>query len=52
MTPQLDGVYVPLAIVERQKPKPQPRNQQEEQEKETEKLIPITEERFFEDVLR
>jgi energy-coupling factor transporter ATP-binding protein EcfA2 len=52
MIPQLDGVYVPLAIVERQKPKPQPRNQQEEQEKETEKLIPIAEERFFEDVLR
>ncbi|MEG3941351.1 NACHT domain-containing protein [Microcoleus sp. S36b_A3] len=54
MTPQLDGVYVPLAIVERQKPKPQPRNQHEEKEKEkeTEKLIPIAEERFFEDVLR
>ncbi len=52
MTPQLDGVYVPLAIVERQKPKPQPRNQQEEKETETEKLIPIAEERFFEDVLR
>ncbi|UNU18152.1 NACHT domain-containing protein [Microcoleus vaginatus PCC 9802] len=52
MTPQLDGVYVPLAIVERQKPKPQPRNQEEEKEKETEKLIPIAEERFFEDVLR
>jgi GTPase SAR1 family protein len=52
MTPQLEGVYVPLAIVERQKPKPQPRNQQEEQEKGTEKLIPIAEERFFEDVLR
>ncbi|MFB8796842.1 MAG: NACHT domain-containing protein [Microcoleus sp.] len=52
MTPQLDGVYVPLAIVERQKPKPQPRNQPEEKEKETEKLIPIAEERFFEDVLR
>ena len=52
MTPQLDGVYVPLAIVERQKPKPQPGNQQEEKEKETEKLIPIAEERFFEDVLR
>ena len=52
MTPQLDGVYVPLAIVERQQPKPQPRNQQEEKEKETEKLIPIAEERFFEDVLR
>ena len=52
MTPQLDGVYVPLAIVERQKPKPQPRNQQEEKEKETEKLIPIAEKRFFEDVLR
>ncbi|TAG05224.1 MAG: NACHT domain-containing protein [Oscillatoriales cyanobacterium] len=52
MTPQLDAVYVPLAIVERQKPKPQPRNQQEEKEKETEKLIPIAEERFFEDVLR
>ena len=52
VTPQLDGVYVPLAIVERQKPKPQPGNQQEEKEKETEKLIPIAEERFFEDVLR
>ena len=52
MTPQLDGVYVPLAIVERQKPKPQPGNQAEEKEKETEKLIPIPEERFFEDVLR
>ncbi len=52
MTPQLDGVYVPLAIVERQKPKPQTRNQPEEKEKETEKLIPIAEERFFEDVLR
>ena len=52
MTPQLDGVYVPLAIVERQQPKPQPRNHQEEKEKETEKLIPIAEERFFEDVLR
>ena len=52
MSPQLDGVYVPLAIVERQKPKPQPRNQQEEKEKETEQLIPIAEERFFEDVLR
>jgi len=52
MTPQLDGVYVPLAIVEPQKPKPQPGTQQEEKEKETEKLIPITEERFFEDVLR
>jgi HEAT repeat protein/GTPase SAR1 family protein len=52
MTPQLEGVYVPLAIVERPKPKPQPRNQQEEKEKETEKLIPIAEERFFEDVLR
>ncbi|MEG4389453.1 NACHT domain-containing protein, partial [Microcoleus sp. N9_A2] len=54
MTPQLDGVYVPLAIVAThlQKPKPQPRNQQEEKEKETEKLIPIAEERFFEDVLR
>ncbi|MEG4282360.1 HEAT repeat domain-containing protein [Microcoleus sp. A006_D1] len=52
MTPQLDGVYVPLAIVERQKPKPQPGTQPEEKEKETEKLIPIAEERFFEDVLR
>ena len=52
VTPQLDGVYVPLAIVERQKPKPQPGNQQEEKEKETEKLIPIAEERFFEEVLR
>ncbi|WP_377473401.1 MAG: NACHT domain-containing protein [Microcoleus anatoxicus] len=52
MTPQLDGVYVPLAIVQRQKPKSQPRNQPEEKEKETEKLIPIAEERFFEDVLR
>lgn len=52
MTPQLDGVYVPLAIVERQQPKPELRNRPEDQEKEAEKLIPIAEERFFEDVLR
>ncbi|MEG4393168.1 NACHT C-terminal alpha/beta 1 domain-containing protein [Microcoleus sp. BROC3] len=50
MTPQLDEVYVPLAIVERQKPKSLPGNQPEQ--KETEKLIPIAEQRFFEDVLR
>jgi len=50
---QLDEIYVPLAIVERKPPKPPSRNQQEEKkEKEEEKLIPITEERFFEDVLR
>ncbi|SKB13452.1 hypothetical protein PL11201_510080 [Planktothrix sp. PCC 11201] len=48
---QLDEIYVPLAIVERKPPKPPSRNQQEE-EKEEEKLIPIAEERFFEDVLR
>jgi len=47
---QLDDIYVPLAIVERKPPKPPSKNQQEE--KEEEKLIPITEERFFEDVLR
>ncbi|MDQ2099199.1 MAG: HEAT repeat domain-containing protein [Tychonema bourrellyi B0820] len=47
---QLDEIYVPLAIVERKPPKPPSKNQQEE--KEEEKLIPITEERFFEDVLR
>jgi energy-coupling factor transporter ATP-binding protein EcfA2 len=52
MTPQLDGVYVPLAIVERQQPKPDSRNRPEDKEKEAEKLIPIAEERFFEDVLR
>ena len=52
MTPQLDGVYVPLAIVERQQPKPELRNRPEDKEKEAEKLIPIAEERFFEDVLR
>ncbi|MEG5140949.1 MULTISPECIES: NACHT domain-containing protein [unclassified Microcoleus] len=50
MTPQLDGVYVPLAIVERKPSKPPSRDQPEE--KEEEKLIPIAEERFFEDVLR
>ncbi|MGB7709413.1 MAG: HEAT repeat domain-containing protein [Microcoleus sp.] len=50
MTPQLDEIYVPLAIVERKLPKPPSRNQPEE--KEEEKLIPIAEERFFEDVLR
>ncbi|AFY80902.1 NACHT domain-containing protein [Oscillatoria acuminata] len=53
-TPQLDEIYVPLAIVERQPPKHLSRNQQEEKEaeKEAEKLIPIAEKRFFEDVLR
>jgi HEAT repeat protein/energy-coupling factor transporter ATP-binding protein EcfA2 len=50
VTPQLDEIYVPLAIVERKPPKPPSRNQQEE--KEEEKLIPIAEECFFEDVLR
>jgi HEAT repeat protein/GTPase SAR1 family protein len=50
VTPQLDEIYVPLAIVERKPPKPPSRNQPEE--KEEEKLIPIAEERFFEDVLR
>jgi flagellar biosynthesis GTPase FlhF len=47
---QLDEIYVPLAIVERKPPKPPSRNQPEE--KEEEKLIPIAEECFFEDVLR
>lgn len=50
VTPQLDKIYVPLAIVERKPPKPPSKNQQEE--KEEEKLIPIAEECFFEDVLR
>jgi energy-coupling factor transporter ATP-binding protein EcfA2 len=50
VTPQLDEIYVPLAIVERKPPKPPSRNQQEE--KEEEKLIPIAEECFFEEVLR
>ena len=53
VTPQRDEIYVPLAIIERKPPKPSSRNQQEEkEEKEEEKLIPIAEERFFEDVLR
>lgn len=50
VTPQLDEIYVPLAIVECKPPKPPSRNQQEE--KEEEKLIPIAEESFFEEVLR
>ncbi|MDL5057671.1 NACHT domain-containing protein [Geitlerinema calcuttense] len=50
VTPQLDDIYVRLAIVERKLPKPSSRNQPEE--KEEEKLIPIAEEHFFEDVLR
>lgn len=50
VTAQLDEIYVPLAIVERKPPKPTSINQPEE--KEEEKLIPIAEERFFEDVLR
>ncbi|OCR02475.1 hypothetical protein BCD67_00880 [Oscillatoriales cyanobacterium USR001] len=50
VTPQLDEIYVPLAIVERKPPKPPSRNQQEE--KEEEKLIPIAETSFFENVLR
>ncbi|HLO51482.1 MAG TPA: hypothetical protein VK211_23920, partial [Kamptonema sp.] len=39
-------MYVRLAIVEHKLPEPSSRNQPEE------KLIPIAEERFFEDVLR
>jgi predicted NACHT family NTPase len=50
VTPQLDEIYVPLAIVERKPSKPPSRDRPEE--KEEEKLIPIAEERFFEDVLR
>ncbi|MEG3958054.1 HEAT repeat domain-containing protein [Microcoleus sp. herbarium2] len=50
MTPQLDEIYVPLGIVERKPSKPPSRDRPEE--KEEEKLIPIAEERFFEDVLR
>ncbi|WP_197047507.1 NACHT domain-containing protein [Planktothrix serta] len=50
VTPQLDEIYVPLAIVESKPPKLPSRNQPEE--KEEEKLIPIAEECFFEDVLR
>jgi hypothetical protein len=53
VTPKLDKVYVRLAIVEHKSPKPPSRNQQEEEkEQEEEKIIPITEEGFFEDVLR
>jgi predicted NACHT family NTPase len=61
VTPQLDEIYVPLAIVERKPSKPPSRDRSEEKEekekkekkeKEAEKLIPIAEERFFEDVLR
>lgn len=48
-TRQLDDIYVPLAIVERKPLKLPSRNQLE---KEEEKLIPIAEKRFFEDVLR
>jgi energy-coupling factor transporter ATP-binding protein EcfA2 len=50
ISPKLDKVYVPLAIVERKPPKPKSNKQPEEAEKET--LIPIEEDRFFEDVLR
>lgn len=50
VTLQLDNIYVPLAIIERKPPKLPSRNQPEE--KEEEKLIPIAEECFFEDVLR
>jgi len=50
VTPQLDEIYVPLAIVERKPSKPPSRDRPEE--KEEEKLIPIAEERFFEEVLR
>jgi energy-coupling factor transporter ATP-binding protein EcfA2 len=50
MTPQLDAVYVRLAIVERKPSKPPSRDRPEE--KEEEKLIPIAEKCFFEDVLR
>ncbi|WP_445244306.1 HEAT repeat domain-containing protein [Microcoleus sp. OTE_8_concoct_300] len=50
VTPQLDEIYVPLAIVERKPSKPPSSDRPEE--KEEEKLIPIAEERFFEDVLR
>ncbi|MBD2184045.1 NACHT domain-containing protein [Planktothrix sp. FACHB-1355] len=50
VTPQLDDIYVPLAIVESKPPKSHSRNQPKE--KEEEKLIPIAEECFFEDVLR
>ncbi|MEG4534066.1 NACHT C-terminal alpha/beta 1 domain-containing protein [Microcoleus sp. D2_18a_D3] len=50
VTPQLDEIYIRLAIVERKPSKPPSRDRPEE--KEEEKLIPIAEERFFEDVLR
>ena len=50
VTPQLDEIYVPLAIVERKPSKPPSRDRPEE--KEEEKLIPIAEKCFFEDVLR
>ena len=47
---QRDEIYVPLAIVEPKTLQHTSRNQQEEKEKE--KLIPIAEKSFFEDVLR
>jgi flagellar biosynthesis GTPase FlhF len=50
VTLQLDEIYVSLWIVERKLPKPSSINQPEG--KEEEKLIPIAEESFFEDVLR
>jgi HEAT repeat protein/energy-coupling factor transporter ATP-binding protein EcfA2 len=50
ISPKLDKVYVPLAIVERKPSKPKSNKQPEETEKET--LIPIEEKRFFEEVLR
>ena len=46
-TPKLDDVYVPLAILERKSGRPQGMGQSEE-----ERLTPIDEDSFFEEVLR
>ena len=50
MAPDLDKNYIPLAIVERKLAKPQGMGQSEE--KEEERLTPIAEDSFFEEVLR
>ncbi|NER38130.1 MAG: NACHT domain-containing protein [Oscillatoria sp. SIO1A7] len=50
VTPDLDRVYVPLAIVERKSGKPQGMGQSEQ--KQEERLTPIAEDSFFEEVLR
>ncbi|MDY6784379.1 MAG: NACHT domain-containing protein [Cyanobacteriota bacterium] len=51
VAPELDKIYVPLALIERKPPKPASKDKTEEKEEE-EKLIPIEENCFFENVLR